>query len=618
MAFYMSPIVDVREIDLSTTIPAVATSIGVIILRNTWKGPEKKPILVTIVDDLINTFGRPTNYDNPVAPVPGGTGNFCAQDMLSAVGFLKYGSALYCSRVMPSKATFAGTKGVGGPSASFEDFIPSASVESGYGPYTFNQFTITGDPDTYHEETGLKELPFMTGPFNIIAYCRGAWGNNIRVAVVDKATYDDIQNNNAHKGDPNWPTYYAIQSVDSPLLDNKDFLIIVQARSQVDVLNDEDDTVWSTMEVFNVSTDEQRIDDTGSKKFVETIINDQSNYIRISLAEDQKNQPIEISTNEWQYFTGGTNGGKDEDDVVTDDDIIEILDTKYANPESIDINILIDSNKSVEVKREMITICQDLRKDCMAVLDCPRNLVINNTTYEAEDLRDWRRSEGEEDFNVNTSYAAMYSNWLEVYDKWNGKYRWIPASGFVAGIYANTDNLTDPWWAPAGLNRAILNNVRRLAWNPTKGERDILYKNGLNPIVSFSGQGKVIWGQKTMLDKESAFNRVNVRRLFIVLEKAVSTAAKYFLFEPNDEMTRMMLINMIDPFLRDVRARRGVYDFYIVCDERNNTPERIDRNELWCDIYIKPTRAAEFIVLNFIATKTGASFTELAAAMTTV
>jgi phage tail sheath protein FI len=140
-----------------------------------------------------------------------------------------------------------------------------------------------------------------------------------------------------------------------------------------------------------------------------------------------------------------------------------------------------------------------------------------------------------------------------------------------------------------------------------------LYKNGINPIVSFAGQGKVIWGQKTMLDKSSAFNRVNVRRLFIVLEKAISTASKYFLFEPNDEITRAQLKSMVEPFLRDVKARRGVYDFRVICDETNNTPERIDRNELWATILIKPTRVAEFIVLQFVALKTGASFEESAA-----
>jgi phage tail sheath protein FI len=297
--------------------------------------------------------------------------------------------------------------------------------------------------------------------------------------------------------------------------------------------------------------------------------------------------------------------------VISDASIIEALDL-FGNAEEVDVNILIDMGGSSDaVKRYMVTDICEIRKDCMALINCPSNLVINAIGQETENLREYRR----DTLNMNTSYAALYGNWLEVYDKWNGKYRWCPASGFVAGVYANTDNTTDPWFAPAGLNRAILNSVRKLAWNPTLGQRDILYKNGINPIVSFAGQGKVIWGQKTQLDKESAFNRVNVRRLFIVLEKAISTAAKYFLFEPNDDLTRLLLVNMIDPFLRDVKSRRGIYDFMIVCDGRNNTPERIDRNELWCDIYIKPTRAAEFIVLNFIATKTGASFTELAGAM---
>ena len=231
-------------------------------------------------------------------------------------------------------------------------------------------------------------------------------------------------------------------------------------------------------------------------------------------------------------------------------------------------------------------------------------------------MRDFRLgSHATYSLNENSSYAALYGNWLEIYDKWNGRYRWIPSSGHVAGIYANTDDVSDPWFAPAGLNRGIISNIRKLAYNPNQGKRDILYKNGINPITSFAGQGKVIWGQKTMLDKNSAFNRINVRRLFIILEKSIATAMKYFLFEPNDSFTRLQLINMIDPFLRDVKSRRGIYDYMIISDSTNNTPERIDRNELWVDIYIKPVKAAEFVVLNFIATKTGASFTELIAAV---
>ncbi len=247
----------------------------------------------------------------------------------------------------------------------------------------------------------------------------------------------------------------------------------------------------------------------------------------------------------------------------------------------------------------------------MCALDVAFSDVVYNKGSEVTDLKEFRLT----DLNINSSYSALYGNWLEVYDKWNGKYRWIPASGHMAGIFANTDDVSDPWFAPAGLNRAVITNVRKLAWSPTLGQRDILYKNGINPIVSFAGQGKVVWGQKTLLDKNSAFNRINVRRLFITLEKAISTAMKYFIFEPNDTITRLLIENMVTPFLRDVKARRGIYDFLFVSDETNNTAERVDRNELWIDIYIKPVRAAEFIVLNFIATKTGASFSELAAAI---
>lgn len=575
MAFYLSPLVDVNEIDLTTTIPAVATSIGVIVLRNTYKGPQNKKTLITSTNELINTFGKPTN----VAA--------CYKDILSATGFLKYGNMLYCTRVMPADAKFAGTSApaVSG-SAGWEDCNPVWSLSD----------FASGDPDDFAEETPQGDFA------DFIAASVGAWGNNIRIALVNKTWYDYI---NTHTwaqaqtvGFTDETMFNDVKSIDSALSDAYDFLVVVSAKAQ-------GSTSWNVVEYFNVSTDQNKVDDQGKKKFAEMNINGPSNYIRICLHEDAKDQPVLTTTTAYVELGGGEDGtfGSGEEDTA----VIAGYNL-YANPEDIDINIVIDSDKSMTVKSALIELCET-RKDAMAVLDCISTDVINNADP-TEALRVWRR----ETFNENTSYASFYGNWLEVYDKWNGKYRWVPASGFVAGIYANTDDVSDPWWAPAGLNRALLTNIRRLAWNPTLGQRNILYKNGINPIVSFAGQGKVVWGQKTLLDKESAFNRVNVRRLFIVLEKAISTAAKYFLFEPNDDLTRLLLVNMIDPFLRDVRSRRGIYDFMIVCDETNNTPERIDRNELWCDIYIKPTRAAEFIVLNFIATKTGASFTEIAGA----
>jgi len=242
----------------------------------------------------------------------------------------------------------------------------------------------------------------------------------------------------------------------------------------------------------------------------------------------------------------------------------------------------------------------------MAILDPPMSTVVGHRTEEVGLLVSYVNT-----LSINSSYACIYGNWIEVYDKWNGKYRWCPPSGLVAGLFANNDNISESWFAPAGPNRAIITNARRLGWNANFGDRNIIYKNRINPIISLSGMGKLIYGQKTLLDKDSDFNRINIRRLFMVLEKAIATASRYFLFEPNDDISRLLLVNMIDPFLRDVKARRGIYDYLVICNETNNTPERIDRGELWCDIYIKPVRAAEFIVLNFIATKTGTSFSEV-------
>jgi hypothetical protein len=590
MAFYMSPIVDVNEIDLSTTIPAVATSIGVIILRNTYKGPERKKMLITSVNELISTFGKPTN-------VTGTYQNY--QDILAATGYLRYGNALYATRTMPVSATFAGTVGISGADVSFSAYSTATA-------YKLSDFD-SEDPD----EFGVEFPPSLPYAFNVIASSRGAWGNNVRVAVCDYNTYSSIASGGTGCGTGDAHT--DIDAIDSPLLDTKDFLVIVSVRDQGDAAESggtaDNDSSYKVKEYWNVSTMEDRYDDQGRRTFCETLINSSSQYIRFSLSDSLKNEVFTCSTSGYQVFGGGANyDSTNAADTTTDALIMADLDL-YANPEEIDVNIFIDSNNSATVKEYIDTICQS-RKDCIAILDCLDTHVINNRGEEATDLRTWRR----DTLNLNSSYSSLYGNWLEVYDKWNGKYRWIAPSGHVAGIYVNTDDVSDPWFAPAGLNRALLSNVRRLAWNPTLGQRDILYKAGVNPIVSFSGQGKVLWGQKTLLDKESAFNRINVRRLFIVLEKAISTAAKYFLFEPNDDLTRLLLINMIDPFLRDVRSRRGIYDYMVVCNESNNTPERVDRNELWCDIYIKPTRAAEFIVLNFIATKTGASFTELASA----
>lgn len=581
MGFYISPLVATNEIDITTTVPAVQTSVGIIVLRNTYKGPEKEKVLVTNEDEMIAMFGKPNNNVS------------CIEDMLSGLAFLKDGNKLYCTRVMPVSASFAGTFATSGASATF------VGMDAATAPI-LDEDVI--EPNNYHDEITVAD-PYI---LNIIARSRGLWGNNIRVALVDKTSYDEIK----QRSHTDWGIYSAIQSIDSPLSDTKNFLIVVQRIEQGKEVTESN---WVTVEVHNVSTDRNAINDSGSNIFVETKVNNESNFIRVALNVDLLEQAMTGNyTAAFQVLSGGRDyyaaGGESE--TVPDAAILTALDL-YDNAEEIDVNIFIDSNKSVTVKSYIISICES-RKDAVAVLDCLKEHVVNNTGNETNNLTDWRNIT----WNESSSYAALYGNWFETLNKYSGKYVWVPASGYVAGIYARNDSVADAWYAPAGFNRGMLRTIRRLAWNPKLGNRDILYASGINSIVAFSGQGKVVFGQKNLLNKDSAFNRVNIRRLFITMEKSISTAAAYFLFEPNNELTRMMLVNMIEPFLRDVKARSGIQEFLIVCDETNNTAERQDRGELWCDIYVKPVHSAEQIILNFVATKTGANFLEIANVLT--
>lgn len=643
MSFSISPGVYPREIDLSTTIPAVATSIAVNVLRKAYKGPEYEQYLVTNTDELVDAFGKPTDESYI--------------DMLSSVGYLKYGNMLYCTRVMPEDATFAGIKVFDGYAAGFTtfdanfSFNATGSVEESYTEDAYN-YTALGTTDVKMIPEMVDTLMSSDEPLWVLAKSRGSWGNNIRVLVYNLDLYNAVKyfdvitetfdiptgltisssataaaasmftiyKNNPSYGSAGYQDdlgFPVIKDIDTPMTNNKQFVIVVQVK-------DQGSSVWEEKEVFIVSSDETDIDDSGNSNFVETVVNEQSNYITVVLNPVFKttalieSPAIGVGMSVFSVLSGGNDGvfGRHSGNTTQEGEdaaCIEAYDL-YSNPEEIDVNLFIDSGKNVTVKDHLIELCEATRKDSFAILDVLRTHVLNNKGSEVLDMVKWRNGQSGSTFNPNTSYAALYGNWIEVFDTWNKKYRWIPVSGHIAGLFAHTDDVADAWWAPAGLNRAILTGVRRLAFNPTEGNRDAMYLAGINPIVSFSGQGKVVWGQKTLLDKQSAFNRVNVRRLFLVLEKSIAKSAKYFLFEQNDEVTWMLMRNMIEPFLRDVQGRRGITDFRVQIDEVTNTPERIDRNELWGNIWIKPTRAAEFIRLQFIATKTGASFDELIAA----
>ena len=251
------------------------------------------------------------------------------------------------------------------------------------------------------------------------------------------------------------------------------------------------------------------------------------------------------------------------------------------------------------------------RKDCVAFVSPPAANVINNAGSEQTSVLTWYANLSSLTGGPAGSYAFADSGWKYMFDRYNNTYRWVPLNGDIAGLCVTTDINDAPWYSPAGYNRGSIKNVIKLAWNPNQANRDAIYQVGINPVVSFPGQGTVLFGDKTMQTQPSAFDRINVRSLFIVLEKAISVAAKYSLFEFNDAFTRSQFKNLINPYLRTIKGRRGITDFLVVCDETNNTPQIIDTNQFIGDIYIKPARSINFIQLNFVAVGTGVSFTTI-------
>ena len=288
----------------------------------------------------------------------------------------------------------------------------------------------------------------------------------------------------------------------------------------------------------------------------------------------------------------------------------------FANTEAMDVGLICVGEVESTVAKYVIGSVAEVRKDCIvfvsAAKDDGSSLTPVTKTSDFQSLVNYRIAAANS-VNTSTSYASMDSGYKYMYDKYNDKYIYVPLNGDIAGLCARTDFAADPWYSPGGYNRGVIKNVVKLAYNPTQTERDSLYKNGINPVVTFPGQGTVLFGDKTMLTKPSAFDRINVRRLFIVLEKAISTASKYQLFEFNDSFTRAQFRNLVEPFLRDVQGRRGIYEYRVVCDETNNTGQIVDSNQFVADIFIKPARSINFITLNFVAVRTNVSFEEVGA-----
>lgn len=396
-------------------------------------------------------------------------------------------------------------------------------------------------------------------------------------------------------------------------------------------------TPGAILEVFdNMSAGINAKDDEGRSSYFRNVIRDGSKYIyagyqlQSSLLGKGSGLPDRNITNgvtfgllkENQYLPlkGGVRGS-DVTDFITDGY------DKFADAETDDTSLLLGGPSTSTTAKNLVTQCEN-RKDCIVFLSPPKDAVLSTTDIPKKNYvqagnvvsyrkgLDGRENGGDVDYqssnlNVSSSFAFLDSGWKYIFDRFNDVFRYVPLNGDIAGIAARSDITSETWFSPAGFNRGQLNNVVSLAFNPNKASRDDLYKNGINPVVSFPGQGTVLFGDKTLLSKPSAFDRINVRRLFIVLEKAIATAAKFQLFELNDRFTRAQFKNLIEPFLLDVQARRGITDFKVVCDETNNTPAVIDRNAFVADIFVQPTRSINFITLNFIATRTGVDFNEI-------
>jgi hypothetical protein len=352
----------------------------------------------------------------------------------------------------------------------------------------------------------------------------------------------------------------------------------------------------------------------GGSNYYKTVINHDSGYVRwcfdragatsatASAVTGVNTVPLSL-----KFY-----GGVDTDDEQTIS--IAALARGYnlfKSSEDIDVSLILQGKArggilDTQLGNWLIDNISETRRDCVTFISPRREASVFNTLTPAEDTVAFRNQ------LRSTSYAVLDSGYKYMYDRYNDVYRWVPMNGDTAGLCVRTDQNRDPWWSPAGFNRGNLKNLVKLAFNPNHAQRDLLYKAGVNPIVTFPGQGTILFGDKTLLAKPSAFDRINVRRLFIVLEKAISTAARYaILFEFNDEFTRAQFRNLVEPYLRDIHGRRGIYDFKVVCDTTNNTPEVIDRNEFIGDIYIKPARSINFITLNFVAVRTGVEFSEV-------
>ena len=644
MAFQVSPGVLVQEKDLTRIIPAVSTSIGAVAGQFS-QGPLDEIVSISSEQELVDTFGKPDSS------------NF--EYFFSAANFLQYSNALRVVRASQTSTLNATSNGSGLLVKNKQDYEDNYSAGQGsVGTFAarsagawgnnllvatcpsanaFEQTTTTSqqvDGSTSVGDTTITVDSDATNYINvgdIIEFSSTAsgvdftTGEKYRVTNVASTQLTIVQHPRGAGG------------LISAVVDNARIKRKWRYADQVD--GTPGTSAWTSTrsgsgdEIHAVVVDE----DGGISGVPGTVL---ESFSKLSKASDAKSPQGEVLyyptviQNKSKYVfwmdhnTSGTNWGNaaagttftavdvptseslsgGADGTTVTDGQLKTAYEKFNDADTVDVGLIIagPSGSSAHVDN-LITIAEN-RKDVVVFASPQRSDVVNvsdsNTqTSNVVDFFSGIRS---------SSYVVFDSGYKYTYDRYNDVYRYCPLNGDIAGLAARTDLLADSWYSPAGLNRGVIRGAAKLAFNPTKSQRDTLYTSRVNPVATFSGQGTILFGDKTGLSSPSAFDRINVRRLFITLEKAVSTASKFQLFEFNDEFTRANFRNIVEPFLREIQGRRGITDFLVVCDETNNTGEVIDRNEFVAEIFIKPARSINFITLSFVATRTGVSFDEVA------
>ena len=553
MAFQISPGVNVSEVDLTTVVPSLQTTAGAFAGTFRW-GPANKIKTIDSEITLTKTFGEPDTSS--------------AVSFFTASNFLAYGNNLQVVRAVGSNAN---------------------NATSGSNIQVKNEdiFEVTllniSNANTY-------------GPF--IARYPGALGNSIDVAVcANTSLFSTWAYKSSFTSAPGTSDY-----VTNAGGSNDEMHIIVIDRGGL--ITGSAGTILETYPFVSAASDASV---NGVTNYYKQVIFNNSKYV---YAVD----PVAYSTTSatWGQVSTTTFARPLTNQLVSlsngvdqspSDANVQSAYDLFNNKEATDISLVLTGNSAVAVQQYVIDNIVTVRRDCVAFVSPRYADVVNQGGSESTNITSWLTA-----LSRSSSYVVADSGWKYQYDKYNNVYRWIPLNGDIAGLCVFTDTIRDPWFSPAGYNRGAIKNCIKLAWNPTKTYRDVLYAAGVNPVVSFPGQGTVLFGDKTLQAKPSAFDRINVRRLFITLEKSIAKAAQYSLFELNDEFTRAQFVNLVTPFLRDIQGRRGITDFKVVCDTTNNTSGVIDSNQFVGDIYIKPARSINFIQLNFVAVATGVDF----------